>query len=106
MINWKDPNIELPENSRNVWVIYQHNKEHRYLSSEIMCGEAKYSNDRTSCIVDSMDFTGKGSWCIYLTESPSPYDEQGIAWCYTNELLMPDFIPHDKWWGEICHKSK
>lgn len=90
---WKDPAKELPQKEGEiVWVMTQHWKTP--LSLEIYCGEVEFSSDGTVCRVNTNDMTGKGSWCIYLTEADS-YSEQGMAWC---NIQLPSFIETDPHW--------
>lgn len=103
-MKWRDPNKEIPENGDIVAVLYQHPKKHKYMSSQIMFGEfIKYSGTNTSGFVHSGYFTGTGSWGCYLGGDPSEYADRdfGIAWMPAIEFVMPEWTPHDPWWGKI-----
>lgn len=104
---WKNPKNILPDADRSVCVLYQHNKKHKYFSTEMMAGIVEYSNDLKSCRVNSEDFTGKGSWCVYLQcdSDNSLYEEYGLAWCYCDEFNYPEWIPHDSWWKDYGFKG-
>lgn len=114
MINWRNPNKELPKEGEIVWVIYGHWKQHNPLSYELMSGEVSYTRYNDNPMVQSGDFTGKGSWgihlleeweakesCDYFTKGESyRNDEYAIAWIPASEFPMPEWTPHDKCYGD------
>ena len=99
-MNWRNPVFRLPKEGDLVWVLYCHGKEHNPRSYEMMCGEVCYGSDG-SCKVDTIDYTGKGSWGVYL-DSPEPLakDDAGIAWLPVSEFVLPEWAGHDSHWGE------
>jgi len=98
--NWMNPDLVLPKEGDIVWALLQHNKSHNPLSCEIICGEVSYSRDNTSCRVDTMDFTGKGGYCVYLltNEDTCCYEDKAIAWCPKGSLELPNWVRHDSGW--------
>lgn len=106
-MKWNNTKEILPDEGRFVWVITQHNKEHRPLSCQIYCGKISYSRDESYCKVYNNDFIGYGSYSINLYgknydgfERDFDSNEEGIAWIYVEEFPLPDFIPHDKHWDK------
>lgn len=98
-VNWRDAKKEKPPKGKLVWALYQHGKEHRYRSTQMMCGEVEYGDEDDIWCVNSDDFTGNGCWSVH---GPQPYSfrlDDCIAWCFIEDLQMPDFIPHNKHWG-------
>lgn len=107
-MNWRNPRKEMPPQDAIIWVVYQHGKEHVPMSCQIMAGEVGYGEDKSQCQVCTMDMTGQGSWSTYLYAKDAEIGdedryssiEEGLAWCYADDLLMPPWIEHDKWWGK------
>lgn len=101
-MNWRDPKKELPKEGEIVAVLYQHPKKHKYMSSQIMFGEVEWAHDKSSCRVDSGDFTGQGLWSVYLKVSEEDYcDDIGIAWLPAKEFILPQWTPHNPHWGPV-----
>jgi hypothetical protein len=102
---WKNPKIELPPENAIVCVLYQHWKEHKYMSTQMMCGEVEYSKLKDYCSVNSQDFTGSGSWRVSLKcpENEDNYlcSDDGLAWCFAHEFPYPTWIPHNLHWGKL-----
>jgi hypothetical protein len=107
-MNWRNPKTEMPKEDQAVGVIYQHNKEHRFFSSQVMFGEVEYNRYGKNPRVNSNDFVGHGSWCVYFDEyyesekyGTSTHEDVVLAWIPIEEFEMPDWIPHDKHWGPV-----
>jgi hypothetical protein len=103
-MNWKDPKKELPKEGQTIAVVTQHWKEHNPLSCEIYFGVVQYDNQGKNPIVNNEDFTGKGSYWIYLTQDEEDeffYNkEYALAWIDYKELQLPSWIPHDNHWKD------
>lgn len=106
-MRWRDPHKQRPKSGEAVGIIYQHWKEHKYFSSQVMFGEVEVGNDG-SIRVNSYDFTGAGSWSVYFDEySEVPdygtirNDDVALAWIPANEFVFPEWVPHDRHWGDL-----
>jgi hypothetical protein len=96
MISWNDPRVSLPDDGEVVAVVYRHWKDNNNpMSYEIMIGETCYSNCKKYVRVESNDFTGKGSWAVYLKNASGYGDDIGIGWCEPSELDLP--ITNEEW---------
>lgn len=103
-MDWRNPALERPKSGEIVWVIYQHNKEHKPRSCQLMCGEVEGAGNYLR--VDSNDFTGSGSWCVYFdqygpdADGDEYYrnDDIALAWIPAAEFPLPDWIPHSPAW--------
>lgn len=98
-LNWRDSKKELPKEGEIVWVIYQHWKEHNPRSCQIFCGEVQYNNSGKDPRVQTDDFTGSGAWAVYFN-GEQVSEDRALAWIPASEFKMPEWIPHDKHWGE------
>ena len=103
MINWKDAKKEIPPDGTNVAALKYHWKECWPLSAEILFGEVEsYINDEGERIarVNTCDFTGEGcSFWDFPCYAMGSCDHI-IAWALAKDFKKPDFINHDKHWGE------
>ena len=100
---WIKPEAKLPDVGSLVCVLYQHWKEHKYMSTQMMCGEVEVSNDGVDFRVQSNDMTGSGSWAVEL-KTRKKYGSSGdkaLAWCYAKDFPFPEWLPHDEHWGKI-----
>lgn len=94
-MNWKNPEKDLPKEGEIVAVLFQHWKEHKPLSCEILFGEVEYYDE--DCTVQTNDMTGMGSYNIKL-KGKSMHGENILAWISSKEFELPSWIPHDPWW--------
>lgn len=97
MIRWRNPAKELPKQNEIVGVLMQHWKENGALSCEIFFGEVSWSNDKLSCVMDTMDNTGQGntSYTIWKHEDyeyPSSYCDIARAWFPAIEFELPTWL--------------
>jgi len=86
---WKNERDEKPEGGAIVTVIRHHCKNEGYQSCELFTGEAEYSN-KNEWRVNTCDYTGKGSWCLYPESSPEARrgfnDDTFEYWCFTSDM--------------------
>lgn len=102
-IDWKDPLKEMPPDRAFVACLKYHWKECWPLSAEIIFGEVQsYINVDGIRIaqVNTCDFTGSGSYywdfpCYGMGDSDTI-----VAWTYAKNFKRPDFLNHNKHWGE------
>lgn len=93
-MSWVDPQLELPEEGRQVAAIYSHWKNEKPDSYEIMFGMAQYSNDDTECVVWNNDSVGKGNWQVGLKiQSSTSFDDIAFAWMYAEDFPLPGWAP-------------
>lgn len=102
IIDWKNPCDQLPDDGVYVAALRYHWKECWPLSAEIMFGEVESYVDSGGirvARVNTCDFTGAGSsyWMF-------PYNGMGdsdciVAWEYSIAFKRPDFLNHNKHWG-------
>lgn len=98
MINWKNPNVELPENGEYVAVLFYHWKECWPLSVEIRFGEARNWIDdegNKTIVIENDDFSGH----LERWEFGGNTCETPKSWCYAKEFQRPEFLKHDNHWG-------
>jgi len=99
-LNWRNP-TERPKQGEMIAVLYQHNKQHKPMSCEIMFG--RYENfkavEKDWGFVCSDDMTGKGSWGVYFGDKES--FETPRAWMPWKEFSLPEWVPHNDHWGDV-----
>ena len=101
MINWKNPEVELPPDGAYVAGMSYHQKMFWPLSAEIIFGEVESyydENNKRKVRMCTNDFTGAGSSCLYFYPC---HEEEAWAWAFASEFEKPDFIPHSSYWGDI-----
>lgn len=102
IIDWKDPLKDLPPDNAYVACLKYHWKECWPLSAEIIFGEVEsYTNEDGIRIarVNTCDFTGGGSYCWNFPIDGMGDSDTIVAWAHTKEFKRPDFLNHDKHWG-------
>lgn len=103
MIEWKNPNKELPPDKAFVACLKYHWKNCWPLSVEIIFGEVEsYLNEDGVRIVrvNTNDFTGGGSYCWYFHPGETFGSDIIDAWAYSKDFKRPDFLNHEKHWGK------
>lgn len=93
MINWRDPEKELPKEGSQVWAMYSHWKSNGIMGFQIMGGEVEADNTGKVSRVCSNDYTGHGSWSVYFYDEDSEFDHDDycLAWVYAEEMPLPEW---------------
>lgn len=101
MMDWRNPNITLPEDGDVVFILLQHGKKHGAQSLEIYSGTTCWYDvpcAGRACYVENNDDIGNGWQKWYLKadhDDPLIWDSQeALAWMPASEFDLPDWLEH------------
>lgn len=81
MINWKDPNKEMPPSGSHVWVLIKHWKQDNLLSCEIFGAEVWETSKKEQYFANNDDIGGGSmTWSL----------GQITAWADKESINLPD----------------
>lgn len=102
-IEWKDPNLELPQDGECVAALRYHWKQCWPLSVEIMFGEVEsyqHVDGYRVARVNTCDFTGGGNYHWNFPVNKYFDSDHIAAWAYSKEFKRPEFLIHNTHWGK------
>ena len=95
MIDWKDPKKELPKDGEIVAALMQHWKKDNPRSFEIHFGEVEIDNKGKGHRINTMDFTGMGSFTCDLVETEyNGGSDVAVAWAYAYSFNFPEWCKY------------